>query len=250
MEDSLRIVLSGLAAALSFAAPAAEAASVTYSYIGRDMLCGRSCAWHHGDDDDPMVLPPITGTITFDLAMFPRQTLAGARMTFEYQVLEAIDEDTPYATRLTLQFERPGESFFTTRWYSYRYPVWDGDGGAPDWSFAGVPDYSYPFLYSSIRVWAGLALEFDARSRIVAWNGRSMEGGSSDQHSFSDAQGNGYDGDDAGVRTDGPGRWLLTAPVPVPLPATAPLVLGGIGAIGLLRRRAIRRRVQAVRTLA
>ena len=196
-------------AALALLAHGAAASTYTYEYQGNDLICLV--------DDGECVAgevrrPAFTGLLTVDEDVMPG-TLEAATLIF---TTDAGDGTGTYDTEYFL-----GNSAGIT--------VTD------NLSSLGIMfDGFVTEALSPLEGEGAYAFQFDFDRQVIDWYGDSgIQGGSNDWFSSPD-------GDFDGVGGAAPGAWVLTSvvPAPVPLPAGALLLLGGLGALGLMRRRA------------
>lgn len=199
----MRALLMGLAL---LAGGAAEAATFSYEYRGQPLSCDPSMDPCDLGITDPV--PGWTGFLAIDEDRLPGGRLANSVVSV------TLDQEGLYTTQVrsgettVIETEAPTLPAFLTFTGELRSIFLDFTVDANDYSWSFGPD-----------------------RRVIAWGGSSACGGDCD--ASSSPFGDGYPLD--GTASAGPGEWVPVAPVP--LPATAPALLAGLGALAVAAAR-------------
>lgn len=204
------------------AANMAQATVYKYDYAGLPVYCHAPCpSWWGGDDFGKLHYEDgWTGSITIDETLLPGGKLANSTLVLRTVELYSYGEyDYRYSYELTTA---SGGTFSGT---------WEGEDWSPA-AFLSFDGLVASFLNSTIQD-SMFEFDFGENAEIIDWSGYHMSGGSDDRGTSSTRDGRAA----GGVHSDGPGTWTMSvvgAPLPVPLPASLPLLLGALGAVRLL----------------
>jgi hypothetical protein len=187
---------------------------LVYRYQGQVLktASGGCGGFRCGENGEPTFY--FTGSLALDESLLPEGSVSNSTLMVTYNVFDGYSAEPT----LTFDLQTPTGTFSgdDTPFATYSGVVSDGLFGVV-WG-------------SATSYWT-----FDSNKQITDWfMGGGLNGGSNDftssPHGDSVADGT----------SAGPGVWTLvgsTIPTPVPLPASALLLIGGIGALGLTKRR-------------
>ena len=202
----------GLPVLLAASAGAAAASTYTYEYQGNDLICtvtSGECV------EGELRRPAFTGTLTVDETVLPG-TLMNATLRFDGDVGDGTPGSDSFEVFLG---NSAGLTFADT----------SAELGI---SYEGIISETLSPVFGS----SFYALQFGPDREVIDWLGDGgAQGGSNDFRTTSF-------GDFDTVSAAPPGRWVLTGvtghPAPIPLPAGALLLIGGLAMLGLFPRRA------------